>query len=108
MGNKRIGMMCYTDDAAIIAKSEDDLQRQLFQFFQASHQLNVNIYTIKTKSMTIENEPLRCKLVVKNKPLEDVMHFRYLRVDMSSAHDAAKDLRNQLIKHLHCRVTYEI
>ena len=39
MGNKRIDVVCYADDAAIIAESENDLRRQLFQFFQADYQL---------------------------------------------------------------------
>ena len=64
MGNKRIGVVCYAVDTAIIAESENDLKRQLFQFFQASHQLNKNISTSKTKCMTIAKQPLRCKLAV--------------------------------------------
>jgi len=30
--NKRISMVCYADDAAIFAETEDDLQRQLHKF----------------------------------------------------------------------------
>ena len=77
MGNKKIGTACYADDAAIIAESENDLQGQLFKFFQASHQLNTNISTSKTKCMTIAKEPLRYKLVVEDKPMEQLMQFRY-------------------------------
>ena len=98
MGNKRIGMVCYADDAALIADSEDDLQRQLFQFFQISRQLNMNISTNKTKCMTIAKDPLRCKLVVENNPIEQVMQFRYLGIDISSTHDPVKDLRSQINK----------
>ncbi|XP_050519479.1 uncharacterized protein LOC126893388 [Diabrotica virgifera virgifera] len=98
MGNKRIGLMCYADDAAIIAKSEDDLQRQLFEFFQVSRQLNMNISTNKTKCITKAKDPLRCKLVVENNPIEQVMPFRYLGIDISSTHDPVKDLRSQINK----------
>ena len=66
MDNKRIGMVCYADDAAIIVESED-LQRHLLQFFQASHQLNMNISTRKTKCITIAKKLFGCKLMAENK-----------------------------------------
>ncbi|XP_050503613.1 uncharacterized protein LOC126882681 [Diabrotica virgifera virgifera] len=96
MSNKRITMVCYTDDAALIAESEDDLQRQLFQFFQISRQLNMNMSTNNTKCMSTAKYPLRCKLVVENNPIEQVMQFRYLGIDISSADDPVKDLRSQI------------
>jgi len=34
--NKRISMVCYADDAAIFAETEDDLQKQLHKFCQVS------------------------------------------------------------------------
>ncbi|XP_044760224.1 uncharacterized protein LOC123317680 [Coccinella septempunctata] len=98
MGNKKVSMVCYADDAAIIAESENDLQRQLFQFFLVGRQLNMNISISKTKCMTIAKDPLRCKLVVEDNPIEQVMQFRYLGVDISSTHDPVKDLRSQINK----------
>ena len=74
MGNKRICMGCYDDDPAIIAESENDLQRQLFQFFQTSHQLSMNISTKKSKCM---KESHKCEIVVEDNPIEHVMKFRY-------------------------------
>ena len=98
MGNKRICMACYADGAAVISESENDLQGQLFQFFQASQQLNVIISTSKTKCMTIAKEPLRCKLVVEDKPIELVIQFRYLDLNISSAHNPANDPRSLINK----------
>ncbi|XP_056635477.1 uncharacterized protein LOC130444396 [Diorhabda sublineata] len=99
MSNTRVGLVCYADDAAIIAESENDLQRQLFQFFLVSRQLNMNISISKTKCMTIAKDPLRCKLVVEDNPIERIMHFRYLGIDgISSTHDPVKDLRSQINK----------
>ena len=74
-------MLCYTDDAPIIAESENDLQRQLFQFFQA-----------------IAKDPLRRKLVMVDNPIDQVMQFEYLGIDISSSHDPVKDLRSQINK----------
>ncbi|XP_056647933.1 uncharacterized protein LOC130452580 [Diorhabda sublineata] len=98
MGNKRVGMVCYADDAAVIAESENDLQRELFQFFLISRQLNMNISISKTKCMTIAKDPLRCKLVVEDNPIEQVMQFRNLGTDISSTPDPVKDPRSQINK----------
>jgi len=100
LGIKRISMVCYADDAAITAESENDPQNQLFQFFQASLQLNMNI-SIKTQMydcMTIAKDPLRCKLMVEDNPIKQVMQFRHLGIDISSTHDPVKDLRCQINK----------
>ena len=78
MVNKRIDIVCYADDAAIIVESENDLQSQLSQFFQARHQLNANISTNKTNCTANAKESPRCKFVVEDKPVEQVMQFRYL------------------------------
>lgn len=98
MNNKPISMVCYADDAAIFAENENDLQRQLFKFYQVSRQLNMSISIEKTKSMTIAKEPLRCKLVIEDKPIEQVMQFKYLGMNISSDHDPTKDLRGQINK----------
>lgn len=77
MNNRAISMVCYADDAAVFAESENDVKRQLFKFYQMSQKLNMDISIGKTKTMTIAREPMRCKLVIDNKPIEQVMQFRY-------------------------------
>lgn len=89
-------MVCYAHDAAVIAKPKNDLQRQTFQFFQVSRQLSMNISISKTKCLTIVKDPLTCKLVVEENPMEQVMQFRYLDIYISSAHDPVKVLRSQI------------
>lgn len=48
--------------------------------------------------MTIAKEPIRCKLTVEDKPIEQVTQFRYLGIDISSGHNPEKDLRSQINK----------
>lgn len=55
--------------------------------------MDISISKIKTM---IARESVRCKLVIDNKPIEQVMQFR--DIDMLSAHDPVKDLRNQINK----------
>ncbi|XP_056636720.1 uncharacterized protein LOC130445200 [Diorhabda sublineata] len=60
----------------------------------------MNISISKTKCMTIAKDPLRCKLVVEDNPIEQVMQFRYLDTVISSTHDPVKDLRSQFNKEV--------
>jgi len=55
--NKTISMVCYADDAAIFAETEDDLQRQLHKFCQVSQVMNMTISIEKTKSITFAKIP---------------------------------------------------
>ncbi|XP_057662518.1 uncharacterized protein LOC130897602 [Diorhabda carinulata] len=48
--------------------------------------------------MTIASFTIRCKLVVKDNPIEQVMQFRYMGIDISSTHDPVKDLRSHINK----------
>ncbi|XP_056633913.1 uncharacterized protein LOC130443362 [Diorhabda sublineata] len=54
----------------------------------------MNISISKTKCMTIAKDPLRCKLVAEDNPIEQ---FRYLGIDISSTHDPVKDLRSWIV-----------
>jgi len=52
----------------------------------------------KTKSITFAKDPVRCKLVVQDKIIEQVSQLKYLGMDLSSYHDPVKDLRSQIKK----------
>jgi len=54
--NKRISLVCYADDAAIFAVTEDDLQRQLYKFCQVSQAMNITISIEKPKSITFAKD----------------------------------------------------
>lgn len=63
------------DDAVLISEIEDDLQRMLFAFEDKANRYNMKISIEKTESLVISKIPLRCKLGVKNKPIEQTMEF---------------------------------
>lgn len=52
MGDKEINIICYADDAALVAESEDDLQRLLHQLNRTAKSFNMIIADTKTKCMT--------------------------------------------------------
>ena len=61
MGSEEINIVCYADDIAHIAESEDDLRRHLYNFHLSCLKFNMKISIHKTKAMTISKESLRCK-----------------------------------------------
>jgi hypothetical protein len=58
MGNKEINIICYADDAVLIADSKDNLQRLLHQFMLSCQTHNIKISISKTKTLTVSKEPL--------------------------------------------------
>ena len=64
LGKNKIDIVCYADDAVLIADSENDLQKLLHKFHMSSQRFNMKISIDKTKSMVTSKQPVRCKLVV--------------------------------------------
>lgn len=98
LGKKRISMVCYADDVALIDESEDNLQRQLQSFRRAAEIYNMEISVKKTKCLTISREPTRCKLIIDNQPIEQVMLFNYLGATISSFGNLTTEVRDQVTK----------
>ncbi|XP_055389323.1 uncharacterized protein LOC129618543 [Condylostylus longicornis] len=93
-----IKIICYADDAVLISENEDELQKLLHQFYITSSKLNMEISVAKTKSLVIAKEPLRCKLAVNDKIIEQVMSFKYLGVEVSACQNRNKENMQQLNK----------
>ena len=66
LGDDNVNMICYADDATLIADNEDDLQRLLNRFSQSCTKFDLNISSKKTKCVIISKEPLKCTLQVYN------------------------------------------
>lgn len=98
MGNQQIGILCYADDAVLIAESEDDLQRMLHKFNTTARQYIMIISTEKTKTIVITKEPIRCKLEIENKIIEQLMDFKYLGINLSSYGDLVSEVKEQVTK----------
>lgn len=95
MGNREIAILCYADDAVLVAESEDDLQRLLHRFNCIAKSFNMIISTQKTKCMTTSKTPLRCKLEVEGKVIQQEMKFRYLGIEISVCGDVEEEVREQ-------------
>jgi len=98
MGSNEVKCVCYADDAVLISDNEDDLQRQLFNLINTADKYNMVISAEKTKCLTISREPVRCKLIAYNKPIEQVSTFKYLGVTINSYPDLRHEVQDQVHK----------
>lgn len=96
--NRNINIICYADDAVLIADSEDELQRILHTFNMTAKKYNMKVSAAKTKSMVVSRNPIRCKLEVDGKMIEQVMEFKYLGALLTSAKDLGTEVRDQALK----------
>ena len=90
--------MLFRSDAVLVAESEDDLQRLLYQFNKTATKFNMVISAAKTKSMTTSKTPIRCKLVVDDKIIHQEGKVKYLGIDISGYGDVETEVRNQVTR----------
>ena len=95
MGEKKINILCYADDAVLVAENEDDLQRLLHQFNLVAKSFNMVISASKSKCMTTSKTPLRCKLEVNGSIIQQEMRFKYLGIELSGYGDVEAEVREQ-------------
>lgn len=82
--HRYLNNLLFADDQAIIQPTEDDLQRSVYQLQKICSDYNMRISTTKTKVMAfLGKSPIRTKIVLYEKPIEQVSHFRYLGCDIS-------------------------
>jgi hypothetical protein len=83
-------MLCYSDYIALIAYTEDGVQRILCNSYLSFLKFNMKISTYKTKAMSISKESIHCKamsiskenihckLEIDGKMVEQVVEFNYM------------------------------
>ena len=75
LGKTALPVVCYADDAVLMAECEEDLQILLNKFCENSDRLNMQVSTTKTKCMATAKASLRCNLGINNSPTEQVPSF---------------------------------
>lgn len=93
-----ISIVCYADDALLVADNEDDLQRLLYRFHLTSIKYNMKISAHKTKSLVVAKNPIRCKLTINDQMIEQVMSFKYLGIEITYCQDRKTEVVHQTMK----------
>ena len=77
--NRQLSTLLFADGQVIIADTEDDLQKAAHKLNQITTEYGLNISAQKTKSMAFKGQdPVRTKIVLDNKIIEQVNLFNYL------------------------------
>ncbi|GJQ65280.1 putative Si dkeyp-35f12.3 [Trypoxylus dichotomus] len=95
MGNSNFKSVCYVHDTILITDSEDNLQKLLHSFNQSAKQLNMFINTDKTKCLVRSKEPVKCKLQVDQRMIEQVNQLKYLGAETASSGNLDSEVREQ-------------
>ena len=93
----QINLFEYADDIILISNSEDNLQILLHHFSLACEKYEMCINAMKTKVLTVNKWPVRCKLQLRQNVIEQVMTFKYLGENISSD-GFLKEVRKQVNK----------
>ena len=92
-----LSTLLFADDKIIIQESEDKLQLAVHRLNQICPEYNLKISLHKTKVMAFQGKyPVRSKIIVNNKPIEQVSNFTYLGCDTSYNYD--NDMENKINK----------
>jgi hypothetical protein len=94
--NKRkyINTILYAGDQILMATSEDDLQKMVYDLNLLARKYNMIISSTKTKSIaTCGNQIQRVKIVINDKIIEQVTEFKYLGYCIS---EYKRDLEDKL------------
>jgi len=87
--------MLFADDQVIIADTEDNLQKAAHKLNQIITEHGLTISVQKTKSMAFKGwDPVRTKIVIDNKIIEEVNLFNYLEIMIS--YEGESDIDNKL------------
>ncbi|KAJ4440460.1 hypothetical protein ANN_08601 [Periplaneta americana] len=93
----QIDTLLFADDIVFMATSEDNLQRLVYNFNQMAKSFNMKISTDKSELMAfLGNEPVRSKICINNKIIEQIKNFSYLGYQIS--YEEEKDLNEKIIK----------
>jgi hypothetical protein len=95
MGNNPINIICYADDAVLIAESAENLQTLLLKFDQMAASLNMEISLGKTKSVVISRNNIKCEVKLRDTVIEQVPKFNYLGAEISAKRDLKQEVRTQ-------------
>jgi hypothetical protein len=77
--NQHLSKLLFADDQVIIADTEDNLQKAAHKLHRLITEYGLTISVQKTKSMAFKGQdPVRTKVVIDNKIIEQVNSFNYL------------------------------
>lgn len=95
--NLHLDTVIFADDLVLLATSEDDLQRSIYNLNLIAEKYSMEISTNKTKIMAfLGKDPVPSKICINGEILERVNEFKYLGYKLSFSIDS--DVSEKIIK----------
>jgi len=99
--NQQLPTLLFADEQVIIADTVDNLQRAAHKLNQIITEYGLTISVQKKKSMAFSGrDPVRTKIVIDNKIIEEVNSFNYLK---NIFYEKELDIDNKL--HIYLKIT---
>uniref|UniRef100_A0A8D8WNZ2 Craniofacial development protein 2 n=1 Tax=Cacopsylla melanoneura TaxID=428564 RepID=A0A8D8WNZ2_9HEMI len=98
VGSEKIKSIKYADDQAVLAESEEDLQRMMENIHNAGIRYGMKINISKTKVMRMSKKVTeeRMKVTLEGKYLEQVENFKYLGGMIYADGSCTKEIRSRI------------
>lgn len=98
--NTPLQSLLYADDHTIIEENELSLQKSLYQLNRICKPYCLSISVSKTKVMAFRGKyPIRTKIIIDDKVIEQVKHFNYLGCDIT--YEYSNDMKTKLQRFQH-------
>jgi hypothetical protein len=96
-----LNTLLFADDQIINQESEDELQISIFYLKNICKSYNLKISINKTKTMAFKGKyPVRTKIIIEDKTLKQVNHFRYLGYDVTFLEETDTDAKIKKIQNI--------
>jgi exonuclease III len=96
IGDVEVARLLFADDLAILASSEEDLQRALERFAAECGRVGMRVSTSKTEVMVLDRRKVDCSLHVSGTQLRQVEEFKYLGIMFTSDGRQEKELDRRI------------
>ncbi|KAI5743600.1 hypothetical protein M8J77_020048 [Diaphorina citri] len=96
VGNEKIKNIKYADDQAVLAESEEELQRMLVNIHEAGIRYGMKINVGKTKVMRVGKTEERMNIKLEGESLEQVENFKYLGGKIYSNGSCTTEIRSRI------------
>ena len=96
IGGERMKTIKYADDQAVLAETEEELQRMMENIARVGEEFGMNLNVSKTKVMRISREEGHVSISLKGKDIEEVKTFKYLGSLIKSNGSSTEEIRSRI------------
>ena len=98
VGDKKISILLYADDAVLLAESERELQLLVDRFFMVCERRKLKINEKKTKAMVFDRDgDGSCAVLINDVKLEEVKEYKYMGSMLQNDGRADREVESRVV-----------